>query len=43
MKFTTESQLVKNYLLLIKQGLKTFEDIPNLYNLREVVRQCLEI
>jgi len=42
MEFTAESQLVKNYVLLIQQGLKTYEDVPNLYNLKEVVQQCLE-
>lgn len=43
MNFTTESQIVKNYLLLIHQGIKTIDDVPDLYNLREVVQQCLEI
>jgi len=42
MEFKAESQIVKNYILLIKQGLKTIDDVPNLYNLKEVVRQCLE-
>ncbi len=43
MIFTPESQIVKNYILLINQGLKTLEDVPKLYNLKEVVQQCLEI
>jgi len=41
MEFTKESQIVKNYILLIKQGLKTINDVPNLYNLKEVVQRCL--
>ncbi len=43
MEFTADSQIVKNYLLLIKQGIKTIDDVPDLYNLKEVVQQCLEI
>lgn len=43
MKFTAESQIVKNYLLLIKQGIKTVDDVPDLFNLKEVVQLCLEI
>jgi predicted nuclease with TOPRIM domain len=39
--FTADSQIVKSYILLIKQGLKTLEEVPDLYNLREVVQQCL--
>lgn len=42
MTFTEESQLVKDYLLLIKYNKTTLEEIPNLYNLKEVVEQCLE-
>lgn len=42
MEFTVDSQIVKNYVLLINQGLKTLENIPNLYNLKEVIQQCLE-
>lgn len=42
MEFTTESQTVKNYVLLIKEGKRTIEDVPPIYNLKEVVIQCLE-
>ncbi len=42
MEFTAESQIVKNYLLLIQQGIKTIEDVPNIFNLKVVVQQCLE-
>ncbi len=41
MIFTQESQIVKNYLLLIQEGIKTADDVPNIYNLKEVVQQCL--
>lgn len=41
MVFTTEMQIVKNYVLLIHSGLKTMDDVPNLYNLREVVQSVL--
>lgn len=37
MNFTPESQLVKSYVLLLTAGLMQFEDIPNLFNLREAV------
>ena len=42
MEFTAESQIVQNYLLLIRQNLKTIEDVPNIFNLKTVVQQCLE-
>lgn len=41
MVFTKESQTVKSYVLLIKEGIKTIEDVPNLYNLREVVESVI--
>lgn len=41
MTFTKESRIVQDYVLLINKGLKTFDDVPNLFNLREVVEQCL--
>lgn len=41
MIFTKESRIVQDYVLLINTRLKTFEDVPNLFNLREVVEQCL--
>lgn len=42
MVFTSESQTVKNYVLLINEGERTLEDVPILFNLKEVVAQCLE-
>ena len=41
MIFTPEMQIVKNYVLLIQNGLKTMDDVPSLYNLREVVQGVL--
>jgi len=43
MVFTPEMQIVKNYVLLIQNGLKTMVDVPNLYNLQEVVQGVLSI
>ena len=42
MNFTCDSQIVKSYVLLINKGLRVFDDVPALFNLREVVQQCLE-
>ena len=43
MVFTAEMQIVKNYVLLIQNGLKTMDDVPNLYNLREVVQSVITV
>lgn len=43
MKFTIESQLVKNYVLLINNKIMTIEQVPNIYNLKEVVQQALTL
>lgn len=42
MEFTKENRIVQDYVLLINKGLKTFEEVPDLFNFREVVKQCLE-
>lgn len=39
--FTENSKLVQDYVLLIRNGLKTIEDVPNFQNLREVVSNVL--
>ena len=39
--FTEDSPLVKNYVLLIQNELKTIDDVPNFQNLREVVSDVL--
>ncbi|SKB36271.1 hypothetical protein SAMN02745120_1037 [Acetoanaerobium noterae] len=40
--FTEESKLVKDYVLLIVNNLKTIDDVPNFQNLKEVVRNVLD-
>lgn len=42
MLFTKDSRIVQDYVLLIKKELKTYDEVPDLFNLREVVQQCLE-
>lgn len=37
MFFTKESQIVQSYVLLIQKEIKTLDDVPELYNLKEVV------
>ena len=41
MIFTKESQTVKNYALLINEGIKSVDEVPNLFNLRQVVAEVL--
>lgn len=41
MEFTKESRIVKDYLLLIRKGYKVLKDVPNLFNLIEVIELCL--
>lgn len=43
MLFTVESQLVKNYVLLINNKIMTIEQVPDIYNLKEIVQQVLTI
>jgi hypothetical protein len=38
---TENSKLVQDYVLLIKNGLKTIDEVPNFQNLREVVSSVL--
>lgn len=40
--FTESSKLVQDYALLIKNGLKTIEEVPDFSNLREVVSRVLD-
>lgn len=42
MVFTKDSRIVQDYVLLINKGFKTMDEVPNLFNLKEVVQQCLE-
>lgn len=39
--FNKDSKIVQNYVLLIKNDLKTIEDVPDFDNLREVVSSVL--
>lgn len=41
MNFTKDSQLVKGYVLLIVSNKMTYEEVPNLFNLREAVAEAL--
>lgn len=41
MNFTEESQLVKDYVLLIKHNKMTLDDIPNIFNLKDVVENVV--
>lgn len=41
MTFTIESQTVKNYALLITQGIMKITEVPNLFNLKEVVESAI--
>ena len=41
MEFTKDSAIVKSYILLIEKGLRTLENVPDLYKLREAVERCL--
>lgn len=39
--FTENSKIVQDYVLLIQNGLKTIDDVPDFQNLREVVDHVL--
>lgn len=41
MNFTKDSQLVKNYVLLIENNKMELEDVPQLFNLKDVVQDVL--
>ena len=42
MKYTENSVLVKVWVKRVKSGAKTREDVPDLYNLQEVVWKVLD-
>lgn len=42
MVFTTESQLVKDYVLLINAEKMSFDDVPQVFNLKDVVKDVLD-
>jgi hypothetical protein len=39
--FNVDNKLVQDYALLINNGLKTIEDVPDFSNLRDVVSDVL--
>lgn len=41
MNFTKDSTLVKSYVLLILANKMTFEEVPELFNLRDAVAEAL--
>lgn len=41
--FADDSSIAGSYVILILAGLRTYEQVPNLYNLREVVALQLGI
>ena len=41
MTFKKDSRIVMSYVILILAGQMTFEQVPNLYNLREMVELVL--
>ncbi|MGE7131249.1 CD1375 family protein [Lysinibacillus xylanilyticus] len=40
-QFTKDHQFVKDYVLLIKEGKRTIDEVPELFNLRECVAASL--
>lgn len=42
MLFTKESVVVKTWVRVIRNGVKTFEEVPALHNLRDCVAAVLE-
>ncbi|WP_195444685.1 hypothetical protein [Peptoniphilus harei] len=42
MVFTKDSGLVRVWINLIKNGYRKLEEVPNLYNLKEVVKEIIE-
>lgn len=41
MKFTKKHQIVKSWVSLVNAGVYQLEDVPRLFNLREVVAEVL--
>lgn len=42
MKFTKDSGLVRVWVNLIKNGYRKLEEVPNIFNLKEVVTEIIE-
>lgn len=43
MTFKPDSQIVKSYVILILAGKMTFDEVPNLFNLRQAVENALDL
>lgn len=41
MIFKPDSSIVRSYVILILAGKMTYDEVPNLFNLREVVAEAL--
>ncbi|HFU4358648.1 TPA: hypothetical protein ACGO9M_000450 [Streptococcus suis] len=41
MKFTKNMQIVKSWVALVVGGIYTYDQVPKLFNLREVVAEVL--
>lgn len=41
MIFKKDSQIVRSYVILILAGEMTYDEVPNLFNLREMVAEVL--
>lgn len=41
MNFTKESQIVNSYVVLIEKGLESYENVPDIFNLRDAVKEAL--
>ncbi|MCW6665395.1 CD1375 family protein [Aerococcaceae bacterium NML191219] len=40
-KFKRDSKMVESYVILILAGKRTFDQVPNIFNLREMVAEVL--
>lgn len=43
MTFKPDSSIVRSYVILILAGKMTFDEVPNLFNLREAVQEALDL
>lgn len=42
MTFKPDSSIVRSYVILILAGKMTYDEVPNLFNLRDMVQEVLE-
>ena len=42
MEFTTNSEIVKGYVLLIQENIREEKDIPDIFNLQAMVTEALD-